>query len=82
MRTILTFIFAAWIVIPTVSCAQLGKDSTSPGQLAPGVSQKAVLEASLGTPPPVGWKWLISPVRLINSDLIWCQHNSLSQMRP
>src|SRR2546425_4812288 len=57
MRTILPFIFAAWIVMPTVSCAQVGKDFTSPGQLAPGVSQKAVLEASLGNPPPVGWKW-------------------------
>src|SRR2546426_1380452 len=57
MRTILPFIFAAWIVMPTVSCAQAGKDFTSPGQLAPGVSQKAVLEASLGNPPPVGWKW-------------------------
>jgi mannose-6-phosphate isomerase-like protein (cupin superfamily) len=59
MRTILPFIFAAWIVMPTVSCAQVGKDSTSPGQLAPGVSQKAVLEASLGTAPPVGWKWQV-----------------------
>src|SRR5207237_40040 len=56
MRTILPFIFAAWIVMPTVSCAQVGKDFTSPGQLAPGVSQKAVLEASLGNPTPVGWK--------------------------
>src|SRR5437870_8134194 len=59
MRTILPFIFAAWIVMPTVSCAQAGKDFTSPGQLAPGVSQKAVLEASLGNPPPVGWKWQV-----------------------
>ena len=59
MRTILPFILAAWIVMPTVSCAQVGKDSTSPGQLAPGVSQKAVLEASLGNPPPVGWKWQV-----------------------
>jgi mannose-6-phosphate isomerase-like protein (cupin superfamily) len=59
MRTILYFIFAAWIVMPTVSCAQVGNDSTSPGQLAPDVSQKTVLEASLGTTPPVGWKWQV-----------------------
>jgi hypothetical protein len=39
MRTILPFIFAAWIVMPTVSCAQIGKDSASPEQLVPGVSQ-------------------------------------------
>jgi quercetin dioxygenase-like cupin family protein len=59
MRTILPFMFAAWIVMPTVSCAQIGKDSASPEQLAPGVSQKPVLEASLGTAPPVGWKWRV-----------------------
>jgi len=27
--------------------------------LPPGVSRRAVLEASLGTPPPVGWKWQV-----------------------
>jgi len=47
MRTILPFMFAAWIVMPTLSCVQVGKDSTLPAQLAPGVSQKPVLEASL-----------------------------------
>ena len=47
MCTILPFIMAAWIVMPTVSCAQVGKDSMSPVQLAPGVSQKLVLEANL-----------------------------------
>jgi hypothetical protein len=59
MRTILGFMFATWIVMPTVSCAQVGKDSTSPAQLSPGVSQKLVLEANLGAPPPVGWKWRV-----------------------
>ena len=59
MRTILPFMFAAWIVMPTLSCVQVGKDSTLPAQLAPGVSQKPVLEASLGTAPPVGWKWRV-----------------------
>ena len=59
MRTILRFMFAAWIVMPTVSCAQVGKDSISAAQLSPGVSQKLVLEANLGAPPPVGWKWRV-----------------------
>ena len=59
MRTTLPFIFAAWIVMSTLSCAQVGKDSMSPAQLAPGVSQKLVLEANMGAPPPVGWKWRV-----------------------
>ena len=47
MRTIfiLFFIFAAWIVMPTVSGAQVGKDATSPGQLAPVAVQGARMES-------------------------------------
>lgn len=37
----------------------VGAQVSAPGALPPGVTRRPVLEASLGTPPPVGWKWQV-----------------------
>jgi len=42
-------VFSPWV-------QTVGAQVSAPGALPPGVTQRPVLEASLGTPPPVGWK--------------------------
>jgi hypothetical protein len=42
-------VFSAWV-------QTVGAQVSAPGALPPGVTRRPVLEASLGTPPPVGWK--------------------------
>jgi hypothetical protein len=45
-------VFSSWAQIG-------GAQAPSPEAIPPGVSQRPVLEATLGTPPPVDWKWQV-----------------------
>jgi mannose-6-phosphate isomerase-like protein (cupin superfamily) len=44
------------VLLAVSGCAVPPAKESTPGALPPGVTRRPVLEASLGTPPPVGWK--------------------------
>ena len=54
-RIIILMVFSVLSLCLRLTDAQ----QSAPEVLPPGVSRKPVLEASLGAPSPVGWKWQI-----------------------